>query len=116
MIKWLLLVVCVGLLGSFLYAWSHMEMYCFFYPSIDTVYAPGFSEKKFATLRTGDTAEKVETILGAPLFRRTVKGCDYWWYSDDGKCQGWADFAWLGRWVSITNGVVVEIGSRVFYD
>jgi hypothetical protein len=109
-------VISSPLLLVFFLSFSRMEAYCFFYPSIDTRYAPGFSEKRFATLKVGDAAQRVEAILGPPLVSTDVTGgAAVWLYTSDGKCQ-WGDFAWLYRAVKIDNGVVAEIVSRVMYD
>lgn len=99
-----------------LWAYGHMEAYCFFNPDIDTEYARGFSEQAFAQTTVGTSPSEVEAKLGKPLeVSKSPNGKETWWYSRDGKCW-WGDFAWKGRALVISNGVVVEIIQQVFYD
>ena len=106
-------------LGSFvavgLYMCSGIESYCYVYPSIDTRYAPGFSEGKFAEVHAGMSKEEVVRLLGDPLGGISARESSRWSYSGDGKCH-WADWAWLGRHVVFENEVVVETIARVWYD
>lgn len=98
------------------WVYSCMEAYCFFYPSIDTHYAPGFSETAFSQVTTGMTAEAVQQKLGLPLRKHSGNdGRESWAYTLDGKCK-WGDWAWLGRYVVFKDGQVVEVVNRVFYD
>jgi hypothetical protein len=89
------------------------ENYCFLYPSIDTTYAPQFSERQFKRVRPGDTAESVTARLGQPLKRYPLKaGGEIWYYSRDGKCK-WGDYAWLLRRVEIRDGTVTKVTRQV---
>lgn len=99
-----------------LWAYGRMEAYCFFNPDIDTEYSSGFSEQAFAQTTVGMLPSDVEAKLGKPLeVSNGPNNREIWWYSRDGKCW-WGDFAWKGRALVFSNGVVVEIIHQVFYD
>jgi hypothetical protein len=99
-----------------LWAYGRMEAYCFFNPDIDTEYATGFSEERFAMAEIGMSGVAVEAILGKPMeVSNGPNGKEIWWYSRDGKCW-WGDFAWKGRALVFSNHVVVEVIHQVFYD
>ena len=104
-----------GVLAFALYASFGFESYCYIYPSIDTRYAHGFSEQKFAQVRTGMSMEDVVSLLGEPYHNSPGRNYVRWSYTQDGKCS-WADWAWLGREVIFQDGRVVERISRVYYD
>ena len=109
--------VCLFLLWVF----AHGEFYCFFYPAIDTVYAPGYSEAGFAQIAPGMSIKEVEQTLGSPMHTLTNKdGLVRWCYTGDGKCiaRGWklADFAWLGREIIFRENKVAEIVKLVYND
>src|SRR4051794_22113378 len=94
------------------WCYAHLEAYCFFYPGIDTQYAPGFSESAFSQVTTGMTAQAVRQLLGSPLNVQSWKdGREVWAYTLDGKCK-WGDWAWLGRTVKFRNGAVTVIEKR----
>ena len=123
----LLIGVSVVVLAYLFWCWAHTESYCFFYPGIDTCYAPGFSESAFSSITNGMTAEVVEQRLGAPLYSFTNKynlpnevDTIRWLYTVDGKCViggwRWADFAWLGREITFRDGRVVEVLRHVYHD
>ena len=100
----------LGLITALYLFWcyAHIESYCFFYPGIDTQYAPGFSEQAFSQVTIGMTAEAVQQKLGVPLYVQHHANGDSWCYTLDGKCQ-WGDWAWLCRQVNIRDGKVDEI-------
>ena len=112
-------LVClpVGLMaGVYLFlCYARTESYCFFYPSIDTQYAPGFSEQAFSQIATGMTAEAVQLKLGTPLYIQHHSGGELWCYTLDGKCK-WGDWAWLCRHVNLRDGKVDEIINCTNYD
>lgn len=115
--KWFLIIPIIVIVGVFLNAFRRMEAYCFFYPSIDTQYAPGFSEEKFLAIRVGDTAESVEKSLGLPLSRRADQGgIVVWKYTSDGKFAPFGDFAWLYRALTMSNGLVIKIEKEILYN
>ena len=96
--------------------YSRMEAYCFFYPGIDTRYAPGYSERKFNQITNGMTAEAVVQLLGTPLFQIPKDdGKEDWGYTLDGK-SSWGDWAWLGRHVVFRDGKVVETIKHTYHD
>ena len=90
------------------------EGYCYFYPSIGTRFAPGFSEEAFSKVQPGMSCTQVSNLLGAPLIITETGNVDNWYYSLD-KASG-PDFAWLVRIVESTNGVVVGLVKRVAFD
>lgn len=105
--------VCLIAFG--LYTFSGFESYCYVYPSIDTRYASGFSERKFAEIRAGMSMDEVTTLLGEPCHKGLGRNFVRWSYSQDGGCF-WADWAWLGREIVFKDGRVVERISRIYYD
>ena len=112
----LLTVPLISVLLFALWVYGHMEAYCFFNPDIDTEYVSGFSEQRFAEATIGMRPSEVEDRLGKPLeVSKGQNGKETWWYSRDGKCW-WGDFAWNGRAIVVSNGVVVEIIHQIFYD
>lgn len=104
-----------GVIAFGLYACSGVESYCYVYPSIDTRYAPRFSERKFAEVRAGMSMDAVITLLGQPCHRGSGRNSVRWSYTQDGKCL-WADWAWLGREIVFKDGRVVERVSRIYHD
>ena len=91
------------------------ESYCFAFPSIDTRYADGFSEKAFAQVRVGMTMEEVVNLLGTPLGGPSAQANAQWNFTEDGKCP-WTDWAWLGRTIVFRDDRVAEKIARVWYD
>jgi hypothetical protein len=91
-----------------------------------TVYAKGYSEYKFRSLRVGMTARQVEAIMGLPLGRgqwmvhsgsgpiTTGEGIldDLWYYTCAGKARG---NYWRTE-VSFQNGVVYGTDSTYYLD
>jgi hypothetical protein len=94
-----------------------------------TVYAKGYSESKFRSLRVGMTAQEVEQIMGAPLERGewmdtgdTVVGqpvtvgegtpSDIWYYSAAAKARGdyWRREVWY------RNGLVHQLDGTYYLD
>jgi len=75
--KWIrrLLLLPVLLLALYIASWIvfvlifGIESYYAPNPAIDTVFAPGYSEEKFAMIRSGDSHEDVLALLGEPLER-----------------------------------------------
>ena len=104
-----------GVIAFGLYTCSGVESYCYVYPSIDTRYASGFSERKFAEVRAGMSMDEVITLLGEPYHRGVGRSSVRRSYTQDGKCF-WADWAWLGREIVFKDGRVVERISRIYYD
>ena len=104
---------CVAAL--LIYMSSGFESYCYIYPSIDTRYTGGFSERAFARIQIGMTRDEVSNLLGAPFGGVSGEAEKQWNYTQDGKCQ-WADWAWLGRTVVFENNRVVGKVARVWYD
>ena len=90
--------------------------YSYIYPTIDTKFAPGFSERVFSQVTTGMQASVVTRMLGQPLYREPHRdGRETWGYTNDGKCS-WGDFAWLGREITFRDGRVILVEKRVYYD
>jgi hypothetical protein len=113
--KLLIIVVIMGAV-NWLWVFTHMEAYCFFYPSIDTKYASQYTEEAFDRIRTGMTTNEVSMLLGRPLgVASNQDGSQSWWFTGDGKCL-FGDFAWLGREVQIREGKVSGAFKSIFYD
>ena len=103
------------------------ESYCVLWPSIDTVYAPGFTDAGFERVQVGMTREDVRAQIGEPLdkdFRSVnrlrhpgyqARGDEVWTYTRDGGCP-WSDWAWLSREVLFSNGRVVQRVYWTYYD
>ncbi len=109
------ITLCFLAAGYLFVCYSRMEAYCFFDPSIDTRYAPGFSEPAFAKIDVGMIKEAVQGQLGQPLRVQTQGVVETWSYSLDGKCS-WGDWAWLCRAVVLSNGTVISIEREIRYD
>ena len=117
------LLVLAGLFLLYIFlCWCHTESYCWFWPSIDTRYTKGFSQPKFDSIAIGMTTDELRKRLGEPRFGIELQndGCEEWWYSDDGNCIvadiKWADFAWIGFYITVSNSVVIKKTRQVFYD
>ncbi len=92
------------------------EMYCPWNPSIDTVYADGFSEEAFLTIREGMTMSDVNALMCDPVSNWTDPvGRTFVWYTSDGRCKFW-DFAYIQRGLLLTNGVVSEVLAGIAHD
>lgn len=117
--KKIILILAVALLAFAFWCWAQMERYCFFYPSIDTRFAPGYSESYFNRITIGMTKLEVEQKLGRPLHIGSVfvngGGDELWYYTLDGKCK-WGDWAWLKRVIRFSDGRIVEVENRIAYD
>jgi hypothetical protein len=92
------------------------EGYCYFYPSIDTRYADGYSETDFSRLTVGMTRQEVDQIMCPPLYTWTnTTGLLQVYWTGDGKAP-FGDFAWFGRGVEVSNGVVIRVVNQIYYD
>ncbi|NCC60610.1 MAG: hypothetical protein EOM12_06655 [Verrucomicrobiae bacterium] len=106
--------------------------------SLDTEYAPGYSEVEFKRLKTGDTLETVLERIGKPLrFAVLIKNTNGVWYTPEHS----KDSAILSQWndedsflhlfysepgpdndiyrireVLIEKGIVVEIRTGIYTD
>lgn len=99
-----------------LFCFVPRENYNYIYPSIDTTFAPGFSERAFSQITNGMSASVVTQLLGKPLSEGPAKdGTELWSYSTDGKCS-WGDFAWLSRMIWFRDGRVILVERRVYYN
>ena len=89
------------------------EGYFYLYPSIDTHFAPEYTERQFQAIQVGMTKQEVLERLGSPLNAVEDQG---WVYSEDNAFPYW-DFAWLVRAVNFNSeGRVIEASARVNYD
>ncbi|QEH32340.1 hypothetical protein OJF2_08100 [Aquisphaera giovannonii] len=78
-----------------------------------TIYAPGFTEARFAQIREGMTAGQVLSILGPPLDRRPWgEGVEAWRYSNQYTYT--SDFD--RRWLFLRDGVVQSIANDYWWD
>src|SRR5262245_35323160 len=107
--KMLLIFAPIGLLvvAYLFWCYAHTESYCFFYPTIDTQFASGYSEAAFSQITTGLTVQAVQQKLGPPLYIQQYSSGDLWFYTLDAKCT-WGDWAWLCRQLEIRDGKVVR--------
>ncbi len=111
-----LLVVVILYVLFGLWGYCQLEAYCVLFPSIDTVYAEGYSEEGFAQLRHGMAADEVRQLVGEPLgVTSREDGSEEWSYSHDGRCW-FGDFAWLDRSLVLREGQVRSIEKRIYYD
>ena len=95
---------------------GYSEGYCYFWPSIDTEYAEGYSEEAFARLTVGMARTEAEAIMCQPLGVGTNKrGVVKVSYTCDGAAP-FGDFAWFGRGLEISNGVVTRVVNRIYMD
>jgi len=95
---------------------SRGERYCILWPGIDTVYAKGYTKRAFESVSIGATEAEVRKFLGPPLNASTKpNGTSTWWYTKDGDGMLY-DFAWLGRSITFSNGVVLLKEKHIFYD
>src|SRR6185295_17995773 len=109
------LFVMIIFLGFGLWWYSQGELYCFFYPSIETKYAPGFSEKRFHRISAGMTTNEVEVTLGKPIHILPLNGLELWEYTSE-RSLPFVDFAWLRREITISNGIVLAVDSSIAHD
>jgi hypothetical protein len=106
------------------------ESYFVLYPSIDTEYAPDYTEEKFDEIQIGMSKDEVINMLGEPFIEDSTKNLDgvdlgfrypdgtteIWSYTGDGACW-FADLAWLGRWVYFDkNGKVTAKNKSIHYN
>src|SRR5687768_11771756 len=109
------LAMGAGVAVFLLFGYTHSQSYCFFYLSIDTMYAPGFSDAAFSQISNGMTMPAVQQKMGTPLSIQTVGNKQIWFYTLDGKCF-WGDWAWIGRKVKFQDGIVIEVIKDVYYN
>jgi hypothetical protein len=95
-----------------------------------TVYAEGYSESKFRSLRVGMTARQVEDIMGPPLTKGhwqyqsgsgpTTPGVgileDMWYYTRGGKQVRQGTASHWKRTVLFRNGLVYETDITYYLD
>ena len=109
-------VAILAILFVLLLLSGNFEGYCYFYPSIDTRYADGYSEEEFSRLTVGMTRPEVDRIMCPPLYTWTNKtGLLQVYWTGDGKAPV-GDFAWFGRGVEMSNGVVTRVINQIYYD
>jgi outer membrane protein assembly factor BamE (lipoprotein component of BamABCDE complex) len=114
----LILIAVTAFVGvvALLFAFVPRENYNFMYPSIDTTFAPGYSERAFSQVTNGMSASVVTQLLGKPLFQGSDgQGTEMWSYSTDGKCS-WGDFAWLSRVIKFRNDRVILVEKTIYYN
>ncbi len=95
---------------------GYPEGYCVFWPKIDTRYAPGYSETEFEKIRGGMTWDEVNRIMCPPLEIATNRnGMIHLSYTSDGNAP-FGDFAWFGRGLEISNGIVTGVVKTMYGD
>jgi hypothetical protein len=99
----LFVVACFGLGFGLL---RFLQPYDYFL-GFGTVYAPGYSESRFNSIRHGMTINDVEMMMGKPLKKmpgRLFGVDDVWAYSDRPNPRA----NYQRRWVVFRNGIVIE--------
>jgi hypothetical protein len=72
-------------------------------------YSPGFTDAHFDLVYTGMSTAEVERVVGKPLDIQVYRsGKEIWLYTRDNENR-FFDVGWLGRWLHVSNGVVVGI-------
>ena len=106
----------LAVLFGLLFLSGYPEGYCYFCPSIDTRYADGYSEEAFSRLTVGMTRAEAEAVMCSPLGAETSKsGLVRIFYTSDGAAP-FGDFAWFGRGLEISNGVVTRVVKTMYVD
>jgi hypothetical protein len=98
-----------------LFGWGycHSEVECFWNPWIDTL-DDGYSEAAFDRVEVGMTVAQAQHTLGKS-YGIATNSSEEIWLTGDGKCK-WGDFAWMGRALSFSNGVLVAKIKQTMYD
>jgi hypothetical protein len=93
------------------------ETYCWWNPTIDTNFAPNYSEERFSLIKQGMTADEVIGLIGEPLKKFPWEdNIEIWSYSQDGKSKI-GDWAWINIGVLFdTNHRVIKTASSIVYD
>ncbi len=112
----MLCVMTLPLGFMLLWAYPYSESYCFFYPSIDTYYAPRYTDAAFDQVTTGMTSHAVQNLLGSPLHSHTNKDASVrWCYTSDGKAI-YGDWAWFGREIIFQGDSVAKVEKILYND
>ncbi len=95
---------------------GYPEGYCYFWPKIDTRYADGYSETEFDKLKEAMTWDEANKIICPPLGIETNRSNQIRvFYTSDGNAP-FGDFAWFGRGLEISNGVITKVVKTMYYD
>jgi outer membrane protein assembly factor BamE (lipoprotein component of BamABCDE complex) len=87
-----------------------------FFISFDTQYAPGYSEKKFKSIKPGDTEQTVVSLLGEPFSTEDAKPYVEWIYAAEDQRRFADTGEGSGTYTTIrfdSEGRVVSIGGVV---
>jgi hypothetical protein len=95
------------------WAYCNSEVVCFWNPWIDTL-DDGYSEQAFDQIEIGMTVTQAQRILGRP-YGMESNSTETIWLTGDGKCK-WGDFAWMGRALTFSNGVIVGKIKEIIQD
>lgn len=88
----------------------------FLFLSFDTQYAPGYSERKFKSIKLGDSEQLVRSSLGQPFSTESTKPYEAWIYAADKQRQFSRTGEGSGTYTTIrfdANGQVVSISGMV---
>lgn len=115
--KIIIIVGFVSLVVFAAYSFIGFESYCWWNPSIDTQFAPKYSEELFLRIKPQMSEDEVVQLIGEPFEKyKTKDNVVIWYYSKDGKSK-WGDWAWLNRGVYFdTHNRVVKTASSICYD
>jgi hypothetical protein len=95
---------------------GYPEGFCCFWPKIDTKYAAGYSEAQFDKITVGMTWDDANRLMCPPLGIETNRnGQMRVFYTSDGHAP-FGDFAWFGRGLEISNGVITKVVKTMYYD
>lgn len=95
---------------------GYPEGYCYFWPKIDTTYATGYSEAQFDKIKVGMTWDNANRLMCSPLGIETNRdGQMRIFYTSDGNAS-FGDFAWFGRGLEVSNGVIARVVKTMYHD
>lgn len=78
-----------------------------------TIYAPGFDEGRFSTVRVGMAVDEVEALMGPPLRRWPFDSTtEIWAYTD----QGTYTSGYHRRWIFVEDDSIRRVDSYYFND
>ncbi|HEX5222162.1 MAG TPA: hypothetical protein VFZ59_21590 [Verrucomicrobiae bacterium] len=108
------LAVLLGLGGVLLLVGGGVA--ALFFLSFDTQYAPGYSEKKFKSIKLGDSEQLVISALGQPFSTEDTKPYVAWIYAADNQERFSRTGEGAGTYTTFrfdTNGHVVSVAGMV---
>jgi outer membrane protein assembly factor BamE (lipoprotein component of BamABCDE complex) len=109
-------ITIICLIVSYLTSCILAEIYCYWYPLIDTRHSRSFNIKNIGKIELGMSKKAVLELIGDPLFVRTRNdGTELYKFTDDGNAQ-LADYAWFKVSIEFRNEMVEEIDIGWVHD